>query len=175
MSDEAIIGIYYFKNGSELREEIKYIIDNDIKGNCEYQLTDVLENLKQKGRKFGSVSVNEWMDCGNKNAVLDTNQRVLQFEMEAHKRNISKSMHLTNGVIIPPVFIGENVRISGSVVGPNVSIGNNTSIENSVITNTLVQENSQLRNLVLDNAMIGNHAALDGKAMELDLGDYSRL
>ena len=42
ISDLAIIGIYYFKNGAILREEIQYLLDHDIKDKGEYQLTNAL-------------------------------------------------------------------------------------------------------------------------------------
>jgi len=40
ISDLAIIGIYYFKDGPRLRKELEYLIDNDIKEKGEYQLTN---------------------------------------------------------------------------------------------------------------------------------------
>ncbi|MEQ8521272.1 MAG: nucleotidyltransferase family protein, partial [Vicingaceae bacterium] len=78
ISDLAIIGIYYFKDGANLRDEIKYLLDNDIKDKGEYQLTNALENMNAKGRKFYPGKVDEWLDCGNKNATVFTNQRVLE-------------------------------------------------------------------------------------------------
>ena len=48
VSDLAIIGIYYFRSGEYLKDQIQYIIYNNIKGNNEYQLTDVLENMKNQ-------------------------------------------------------------------------------------------------------------------------------
>lgn len=40
VSDLAIIGIYYFKDGAYLKNELQYLIDNDIKEKGEYQLTN---------------------------------------------------------------------------------------------------------------------------------------
>ena len=77
VSDEAIIGIYYFGDGANLRSELQYLIDNDIKDKGEYQITDALENMKAKGKRFTSGTVNEWMDCGNKNITVDTNSKIL--------------------------------------------------------------------------------------------------
>ena len=79
VSDEAIIGIYYFKDGTYLKNELQYLIDNDIKDKGEYQLTNALENMKNKGSKFTSGTVNEWMDCGNKNVTVETNGKILGF------------------------------------------------------------------------------------------------
>src|ERR1043165_4986984 len=49
VSDLAIIGIYYFKDGANLRKEMQYLIDNDIKDKGEYQLTNAMENMRIKG------------------------------------------------------------------------------------------------------------------------------
>ena len=73
VSDLAIIGIYYFKDGEALKEEIEYLLDNKLREKGEYQLTDALENLKRKGAKFVPGEVIEWLDCGNKAACIYTN------------------------------------------------------------------------------------------------------
>ncbi|TXT27887.1 MAG: glucose-1-phosphate thymidylyltransferase [Chitinophagaceae bacterium] len=78
VSDLAIIGIYYVKNGEFLKDEMQYLIDNDIKEKGEYQLTNALENMKNKGAKFIPGAINEWLDCGNKNNTVYTNQRFIQ-------------------------------------------------------------------------------------------------
>jgi glucose-1-phosphate thymidylyltransferase len=70
ISDLAIIGIYYFKDGEYLRKEMQYLIDNDIKEKGEYQLTNAMENMRKKGAKFLPGKVEEWLDCGNKDATV---------------------------------------------------------------------------------------------------------
>ncbi|MCK5105006.1 MAG: nucleotidyltransferase family protein, partial [Cyclobacteriaceae bacterium] len=70
ISDLAIIGIYYFKSGDLLKHEIKVLIDNKIKDDGEYQLTRALETLKEKGTKFVPGQVDDWLDCGNKQATV---------------------------------------------------------------------------------------------------------
>ena len=82
VSDLAIIGIYYFNSAEKLMDEINYIMSNDIKQGGEYQLTTALENLRQKGAKFSLGKVDDWMDCGNKNATVETNGKVLNYEKE---------------------------------------------------------------------------------------------
>src|SRR6185436_15609583 len=49
VSDLAIIGIYYFKDGAALGREMQYLIDNDIKDKGEYQFTSALQGLNKKG------------------------------------------------------------------------------------------------------------------------------
>lgn len=173
ISDLAIIGIYYFKSGEILREELQYLLDNNIVKGGEYQLTDGLENMKQKGMKFVPGKVEEWMDCGNKNVTVDTNSRMLNFLHKDGEHLVSSSVVTENSTIIPPCFIGENVVLKNATVGPNVSLGNNTKVESSVIKNSLVQTNAVITNAHLDNAMIGNHATFNGKFTSISIGDYS--
>ncbi|WP_027380302.1 sugar phosphate nucleotidyltransferase [Chryseobacterium daeguense] len=174
VSDLAIIGIYYFNSAEKLMNEINYIMDNDIKNGGEYQLTTALENLRAKGAKFTLGKVNDWMDCGNKNATVETNSKILDYEKEVMV-NFPASAVIENSLIIPPCFIGENVKISNSKVGPGVSLGNNTVIVNSNIENSLIQENTKINHGNLSNSMIGNSAQYFGVAREISLGDYSVL
>ena len=175
ISDLAIIGIYYFKNGEILREEIQYLLDNDIKDKGEYQLTNALENMKQKGLRFVPGQVNEWMDCGNKEITVDTNSKILQFANQDQENLISKSVILENSKIIEPCCIGENVILKNTTIGPNVSLGDDSVIENSHISNSLIQTNTTIKNASLKEAMIGNHAYFDGKFTSISIGDYSVL
>ncbi len=175
ISDLAIIGIYYFKSGETLRAELEYLLDNNIIKGGEYQLTDALENMKQKGMLFVPGQVDEWMDCGNKDVTVDTNNRMLEF-LEADNENyISSSITIENSTIIPPCYIGDNVVLKNATIGPNVSLGNNSVVENATIKNSLIQTNAEIKNAHLDNAMIGNHAVYNGKHTNISIGDYSVL
>ncbi|WP_159801291.1 sugar phosphate nucleotidyltransferase [Flavobacterium sp. MK4S-17] len=175
VSDLAIIGIYYFKSGETLRSELQYLLDNNIVKGGEYQLTDGLENMKQKGMKFVPGKVDEWMDCGNKNVTVETNSRMLGFLQQDGENMVSGNVQIENSTIVPPCYIGENVVLKNATVGPNVSLGNNTKVEDSTIKNSLVQTNSTIRNANLDNAMIGNHAVFNGKFTSISIGDYSAM
>ncbi len=174
VSDLAIIGIYYFKDGEYLRDELQYLLDNDIMDKGEYQLTNALENMKQKGSKFTPGTVSDWMDCGNKNVTLETNSKILNY-LNGEDQLKGSNITLENSKVIEPCFIGNNVVIRNSTVGPNVSLGNNTTVENSTVSDTLVQENTEIKNINLSHSMIGNHAYVDGEHKTLSIGDYSRL
>jgi len=169
-SNLAIIGIYYFKDGSALKNEIEHLLDNDIREKGEYQLTNALDSLKDKGSRFTPGKVIEWWDCGNKNATVNTNQRVLANSKE---KLVSDTAILENSEIIEPCFIGENVKLINAKVGPYVSIGNNSTVEDSVISNTIIQTESHIINATITNSMIGNKAYYDGSANEISIGDYS--
>ena len=175
VSDLAIIGIYYFKDGDKVREEIKYLIENDLKEHGEYQLTNVLESLKKQGAKFIPGTVSAWMDCGKKDPTVDTNKQVLAFEEKAGNNLVSKNISLDNSEIIQPCYIGENVNIKNSKIGPYVSIGANSIVLDSTIKNSLIQTNVEIKNASLNNAMIGNYAKYNGDFTSVSIGDYTEL
>ena len=175
VSDLAIIGIYYFKNGDKLSKEIKHLIDNDIRPSGEFQLTEVLETLKQEGAKFLPGKVDVWMDCGKKDPTLDTNKKILGFDFEKGINLVADSVVLENAKIIHPCYIGENVVIKNATIGPYVSIGESSLVENSKISNSLIQTNVTILNATIENAMIGNHATYNGNFTSISIGDYSEL
>ena len=171
VSDLAIIGIYFFKDGESLRTEMQYLLDNDIREKGEYQFTTALENMKRKGAKFGAGEVVEWLDCGNKDNMVQTNQRYLEFIKD--QKLVSSSSKSINSVIVPPVFIGDNVIIENSTVGPFVSVGEGTAIRNSTIVNTIIQKNCVITRARLENAMFGNFVNFEGQSSDASIGDYS--
>ena len=175
VSDLAIIGIYFFKSGENLRSELDYLLDNNISKGGEFQLTDALENMKVKGLKFVPGKVDEWMDCGNKPVTVETNTRMLQFLHNDGIHLIDFDVKSENSTIIPPCYIGSDVVLINAKIGPNVSLGNGCHVLNSSIQNSLIQTHSHIKNATLNEAMIGNHAIFDGNFSSISIGDYSVL
>ena len=175
ISDLAIIGIYYFKDGAILRKEIEYLLDNNIRENGEFQLTNALESMKQNGLQFVPGKVDEWMDCGNMEITVETNGRVLQFAHNEGQNLVSKTVVLENSEIIQPCYIGENVKLINSKIGPNVSLGDDSIVENSTIKDSLIQTNTSVKNASLGNSMIGNNVEYNGNFTSISIGDYSKL
>lgn len=171
VSDLAIIGIYFFKDGAFLRREMQYLIDNNIREKGEYQFTSALVRMKEHGAIFRPGQVEEWLDCGNKDAMVETNARYLEFLKD--RNLIAASVRVLNSVVIPPCFIGDKVVLEHSVIGPHVSIGNGTVIRNSRVRNSIIQEHCSLSNANLDNSMLGNFVNFDAPPQDLSLGDYS--
>lgn len=175
VSDLAVIGIYYFKEGEQLKAELQKVLDANILHGGEYQINDGIKAMMAQGKKFVPGKVDEWMDCGNKNVTVETNSRMLQFLHEDGENLVSNTVKQENATIIQPCYIGENVVLKNASVGPNVSIGDGTVVENSTIKNSLIQTQSVIKNADLDNAMIGNFAKFDGKFTDVSIGDYSVL
>ena len=183
VSDLAIIGVYFFKEGATLRDEINFLLNNKLTEKGEYQLTNALENMKLKGAKFTPGQVDEWLDCGNKDATVYSNQRILEILKNNNTALVSKNSTLVNSTIIPPCFIDENVQINNSIIGPHVSIGKNTIIDNSIISNSMIQLNTKIHNKKFTNSMIGSQVTMIGGEKNLELclnedlsiGDYNTI
>ena len=172
VSDLAIIGVYYFQDGQNLRKELQYLLDNDIKEKGEYQLTNAMENMKNKGMAFYCDQVEEWLDCGNKDATVYTNQRILEIK-NGKEPLVAKTAILENVTLIHPCFIGENVLVRNSVIGPHVSLENKVKVENSIISNSIVQEKATVKNAHFTNTILGKDVIYSDKPRELSLGDFS--
>ncbi len=171
VSDLAMIGIYYFKDGERLKTELQYLIDNNITNSGEYQLPDALRNMVKKGAQFAPGTVSDWMDCGNKDAMIDTNKKVLGYI--AKELSIPSSAKIENAVIIPPCFVGEGATISNAVIGPFTSIGDGASVNNSVVKASIILPNSKIEQSNLLESMIGVSSEVRGSAQVLSLSDYS--
>lgn len=171
VSDLAIIGIYFFKDGKKVADEMRYLIDNNIKEKGEFQFTTALENMNRKGAVFLPGQVTEWLDCGNKNATVQTNQRYLEFIRD--QKLVSDNAKVQNSTIIPPCFIADGVTVENSVVGPYVSVGKNSIIADSRVKNSIIQENSRISNAVLENSMLGNFVNFEKHPSDVSVGDYN--
>lgn len=173
VSNLAIIGIYYIKNGTALKGEIKHLLDNNITAKGEYQLTDALDALRSKGAQFVPGEVKHWMDCGKHSAVIDTNERILAHYGGNERERAD--LQLREATIIEPCYIGSNVRIERAVVGPHVSLGDGAEIVNSVISNSIIMQGASVHNKVLHQAVIGRHAQAKAHPSGTSLGDFSVL
>jgi glucose-1-phosphate thymidylyltransferase len=171
VSDLAIIGIYYFRDGSLLKSEINNLIDNKLMKNGEFQLTDALQAMLDKGVVFEHQEVEEWLDCGNKDATVYTNRRIL--DRAVSEKLISDSASIINSIIVPPCYIGPGVELNNSIIGPHVSVGENTKIENSIVTGSIIQNNTMIVNANIDNSMVGNYVEYKETYKELNIGDFT--
>lgn len=176
VSNQAVIGIYYFKEVGILKQKLQEVLDENVKNGGEYQINDGIKRMMADGKVFKTGTVSEWMDCGNKDITIETNSKMLMFlHKEGDEQMIASSIKLENSKIIEPCYIGENVSLKNTIIGPNVSVGNNTIFENSTVKNSLIQSYSTIKNANLDEAMIGNYVEFNGEFTKISIGDYSVL
>jgi len=176
VSDQAVIGIYYFKDVAVLKGKLQEILDENVMNGGEYQINDGIKRMMAEGKIFKTGTVDEWMDCGNKAITIETNRRMLGFlKADGEEQLVASSATLENATIIEPCFVGDNVVLKNTTIGPFVSVGNGTVIENSTIENSLIQTYTEIKNAKLNNAMIGNHVKYNGEFTSISIGDYSVL
>ncbi|WP_100610440.1 sugar phosphate nucleotidyltransferase [Confluentibacter lentus] len=176
ISDQAVIGIYYFKDVAVLKDKLQEVLDENVMNGGEYQINDGIKRMMADGKVFKTGTVDEWMDCGNKAITLETNTKMLGFlKADGEEQLIAASVKLDNSKIIEPCFIGEHVILKNTTIGPNVSIGNHCVVENTTVKNSLIQNHTVIKNANLDNAMIGNYVEFNGDFKSISIGDYSVL
>lgn len=171
VSNLALVGIYKVKNVPALMEALEYNISNDIRTKNEYQLTDALMRMIDRGEKFTVYSVENWFDCGKKDALLETNAILLK-KPEFVTNSTDK---FENAIIIPPVNIHESCNIKNSIIGPNVSIGANATVENSIVKESIIGPHAEIRNAVMHDSLVGNEAILRGLSQSLNIGESTEI
>lgn len=172
VSNLAIIGVYYFKDGERLRMELQRLLDEDIKSKGEYQLTDAMDHMLQNGVKFYTDQVEEWLDCGNKDATVYTNARIL-FHKQDQENLVSDTAVLEHAVVIPPCYIGPGVEVKNAVVGPYVSLEAGARVEDARVEMSIIGGDTLVKNVVVRNSMLGKNVSYMEKPKELSIGDYS--
>ncbi len=169
ISNLAIIGVYYFRDGAALREKIQYLIDNNITGiGNEFQLTDAIDALLKEGKVFKSATVDEWLDCGTIPAWLETSGLIVEKEFTS-----VDAASFSGSTIIPPVYIGPGAVIENSTVGPFASIAAGAKVSGSTIKNSIVLDRAKVSSSNLDGATIGFDAEVSGLNGLAHIGDHS--
>ncbi len=174
VSDLAIIGIYYFRQGEKLKAAIDRLIAEERTHGGEYGLTTALEMLLEEGLSFAPGEVKEWLDCGNAPITVETNGRYLGFLQAKGEQLIDPSAQVENSVLIPPVYLGAGAVVRNSVVGPNVSLGDGAKADRSLLEDCLIEEKAELEGVNLRGSLIGRHVKWTSSPDALSLGDYTK-
>ena len=175
ISDMAVIGIYYFKDGEKIKFELNNFLKKTLEKGEEYLLNEGILSMIKKGAKFVPGSVNEWMDCGNPRITLETNKKMLTILSNEGNKLLADDVISENSEIIEPCYVGKGVLLKNSKIGPYVSIGDGSSVQSSTICNCLIQKNTEIKNAILERSMIGNNVKYSGKHSYISIGDYSEL
>lgn len=167
VSNLAIVGLYYLLHSESLFEGIDHLIRNDIRTKGEYQLTDALQHLIEKGENFTTFPVNGWYDCGKPETLLSTNEILL-------RRNGS-TRHYPGCIINEPCFIAESASVENAVIGPNTTIGERAVIADTIIKNSIIGNDARVSHAMLNDSIVGNNAWLTGNPHEINVGDFSEI
>jgi glucose-1-phosphate thymidylyltransferase len=168
VSNLAQVGMYYMKNGRTFMEYINRTIKQDLRVKGEFYLPEVFKLMIKDDFKLGAPEIEEWLDCGKPETLLQTNR----FLLERAKGN---HVFIEGCVIIPPVSIHKTAEISHSVIGPYVSVAENCKITNSIIKNSVINPNSVLNNTMLEESLVGDEVMLTGQLQKMNIGDNSMI
>lgn len=167
ISNLAIVGIYYIADGIKLKNALAQLLEENIKTNNEFQLTDALQIMLEQGEQFVTFPVEGWHDCGKKETMLSTNQFLLE--------KYNNKYNLENCVVINPSYISKGAKVTNCVIGPYASIADGSEVSNSIIRDSIISENASVNNILLAQSIIGNNAIVEGKSTELNLGSNSEI
>jgi glucose-1-phosphate thymidylyltransferase len=170
-SNMALVGLYKINETAVLFECLQQLFVENITTRGEYNLTDALACMIQKGTRFRSFKVANWFDCGKKESILETNATLLK-KMGGH---IPAADIYKDTIIIHPVSIAAGCTISNAIIGPHVAIGPNTTITQSIIRDSIIGGYTNLHEVVLDNSLIGSDASVKGLSRSLNIGDNTEI
>lgn len=167
ISKLALVGLYYITNSKVLVECLNELFAKEIKTRGEYQLTDALQLMLEKGEIITTFPVDGWYDCGKPETLLSTNRYLLS------KNSTNKKFE--NVVINSPVFISENAVVKNSVIGPFTTIAEDCIITDSIIQNSIISPGAKIDKAMLENSIIGSNAIIKGNFKKLNAGDSSEI
>lgn len=168
ISNLAIVGLYYIVNTPLLFESLQALIDGDIRTKGEYQLTDALKIMLERGEEMSTFEVEGWYDCGRPDTLLETNRFLLE-------RSGGNGKKIEGAVLVPPVSIDSSAVVERSIVGPHVSVAAGSVIRDSVVRNSIINANAQVERSLLDGSLIGEGAVVHGHFQRLNVGDSSEI
>ncbi|HLE32933.1 MAG TPA: sugar phosphate nucleotidyltransferase [Bacteroidota bacterium] len=166
-SNLAVVGLYYVAQPQLLVECLKEMIKTNARTKGEFQLTDALQMLIDRGEKMTTFDVEGWYDCGKPETLLKTNQTLLA---RAPKPKAYESV-----VVRPPVFISPQATVKDSVIGPNTTIAEGATVENAIIRNSIVSEGAHVSQALLEDSIVGSNALIKGSYKRINIGDSSEL
>jgi glucose-1-phosphate thymidylyltransferase len=166
-SNLALVGLYYLRDSALLFEVLGEQISRNIRNHGEYQITDALQMMIDRGSEFETFHVSEWFDCGKPEAMLETNRRLLEGKFGTPRTEGS--------IFVPPVSIAQTARIVNSIIGPHVSIAADSVVENAIVRDSIIDHGADVRDCLLQGSIIGPHTVIKGSFQRLNIGDSSEV
>ena len=170
-SNLALVGLYRIQESALLLQALEENIKNNKRTYGEYHLTDGIQNMVARNARIKTFAVENWYDCGSKDSLLETNAILLK----KNHPGLQQDLQFENTIIIPPVIISGQCRITNSIIGPNVSIGENSTVHYSILKDAIIGSYSELKHAVLHHSVIGSDATLHGLSQSLNIGDNTEI
>ncbi len=163
-----VVGCYYFHDGCALISAIEEQMSRKVLLKNEFFLADAVNILLERGLRMGVKPVEVWLDAGTPETLLETNRYLLD-----HGRDNTAQAQRPGVTIIPPVFIHPTAKVEASVIGPHVSIGAGCTLKRAIVSNTIIDEGSEIQDIAVDESLLGRQVSLTGQPLHLNLGDQS--
>ena len=170
-SNMALVGLYKIKETEVMYSCLRNLFNENIRTNGDYNLTDAIDSMIERGAQFRAFKVKNWFDCGKKETLLESNATLLK----KSGGNVFNEHSFKGSIIIPPVSIAPNCFIKDSIIGPHVAIGANTKVEQSIVKDSIIGSYTNLFDVVLDNSLIGSDASVKGLCRSLNIGDNTEI
>ena len=165
----AVVGFYYFSSSENLIAAIQEQMRHQLQLKGEYFLVDAVNIMLDRGLKMRTEKVNIWLDAGTPESLLETNRYLLT---NGHN-NSEEAAKRQNSVIIPPVFIHPSAGIEHSIIGPNVSIGAGAYVRSSILRDSILEDEAQATDVILESSLIGRQAHIQRRAGVVNAGDHT--
>jgi glucose-1-phosphate thymidylyltransferase len=178
-SNYAVSGAYLF--GMSITPRLFELLEDQhkipLENGQEHTITPVIQQLIQEGFKLKINEMNrEILDFGRPDSLLAGN-RLLLTETKLKDptyENLTKSGNIVDSKIVPPVFIGKDVKISDSVVGPNVSIGDDVALNKCILSDCVIGDGANLNKIISSESIIGDFSILEDLIKkQITIGDSS--
>lgn len=162
----AQVGLYYLKDAADFMRSLADTIaaGDTVKG--EYYLPSVFMRMISEGRRFRAPEIDAWLDCGKPETLLETNRYLLRGRHHLHGEAI-------NSVFIEPVHLAKGAVVRDSILGPNVSVAAGSEIRQSIISDSIINADTEVKNMVLHHSILGNSVHLSGSPRRMNIGDHS--
>lgn len=174
-SNLALVGIYYLRNPRLLFDCLEENIAQDKRTKGEYQLTDALQAMIDRGENMRVFMVEGWYDCGKPETMLLTNRDLLDMKIQDFEEYARMAERYPGSVIVMPVAIDESVRVENCIVGPYVSVSAGTVLRSCIVRNSIIGEDAEVAEIVLESSIISDHAKVIGTHTRLNVGDSSEI
>ena len=168
-SNLVLVGIYLIRNAPLLRACINTLFERQLTTRGEYQLTDALQLMIERGEEITTFPVTEWFDCGKPETLLATNRHLLD------RGHDGVPPEHEGALIVPPVYIHPSAILDHAVIGPYATIGSGAVVRDAMVRDSIMGEGAHVESALVSGSLVGNNSTIIGYFQRYNLGDSSEI